>query len=147
MKTTFNSPIIGVPIEIHYSSQEEFGSYYYAQSGDTLEESSINGMTSTFVKGDKTKIVVWIKDDYDRSAYPLRTIAHESFHIVCKIRREMYALDSKENLIIGPQSEEDWAYMMGIITYKITDIISNGVQKEKRGLNAKKKEQTSTEDK
>jgi len=147
MRKTFYSPIISLPIELHYCSHEKFATYYKNQTGESFEESNINGMTATFVKGDKTKIVVWIKDDYDRSKYPIRTIAHESFHVACKVRREIYALDSKKDLIVGPQSEEDWAYIVGNITYKIADIIANVGQKEKRRDDAKKKEQTSAEDK
>lgn len=147
MKTTFNSPIINIPIEIHYSSFEEFSKYYLSQTGRAFEGETNNGLAVTFTKDYKEKIVVWIKEKEDE--YVIETVAHETFHIVCKLRRMMYDLEYNDNLTVCSQNEEDWAYMYGEIFYNIHRMIDSWSKepKIKRELNAKKKEQTSAEDK
>jgi hypothetical protein len=152
MKTTFNSPIIGVPIEIHYDTFDNFEKYWKSQTSSPIEK-GLSGFCCILEKEDKSKILMWFRNTnaIDDDKYLMDTIAHESFHAVCKIRRMMYSLgqDNSDELIIVRQNEEDWAYLFGEIVFNISRVVSDWSMQEtlKRGLNAKKKEQTSAEDK
>jgi hypothetical protein len=136
MKTTIKAPVIHMPIELHYCDFYTFKDYFEKQTGNPFDMAQCDGAVSTFIKGRNVKIVVWIEDDGDHDWVPIMLIAHESFHIVCKLRREMYALDEDDDLIIGAQSEEDWAYIYGEIVGKISTTIDKWMRHAKKEINA-----------
>jgi len=123
VKKMFRSPAMGVPIEVHYSAQNEFALYFRSETGEFINN-FCDGITTQLSKGNKVKVVVWIENNGDYSSLPIELISHESFHVVCKLRRIMYGVDEK-SLIVGEQSEEDWAYAYGTIVAKICKIIQD----------------------